>query len=93
MAIVNKVTGIEIVNIYPNPVRDIAILDIASAKQDNVEVRVMDIAGKVLFTRKVAINSGSTRVPLNLTNLSSGTYVVSIIANGELIKSMKIIKD
>ena len=93
VAIINSVKGLEIVNVYPNPVRDIATLDIVSAKQDNIELKVTDVFGRIVLTRKVNINSGSTKLPLNMTNLSAGTYIVTITAQGEAIKTARIIKD
>lgn len=93
VVIINKGAGIEIVNVYPNPVRDAATLSIASAKQASVEVRVSDLSGRTVLTRKVSLTSGTNNIPLNLANLSGGTYLVTVAAEGEVLKTTKIIKD
>ena len=57
----------------PNPIQDIATLNVLNGTLKNALITVHDVSGKVVKT----INFSGTTVSLNLTGFSKGVYVVS----------------
>lgn len=70
--------------VYPNPVNDILNIRASSSIQ---QVKVVDIAGKILIQEKSYVSL----ISLNLSALSSGVYFV-IIETQEGVRSERIIK-
>jgi len=88
--IIDKSTGINpseqnnriLYTIFPNPAKDAVHISIGhSITAQSIEVSLYDIFGK-LFLRQVFPNS-IHRIDLNLANLPSGLYFISIEAAGE----------
>jgi hypothetical protein len=72
--------------VYPNPSANYFTLQVRSAKEGPVEVRVTDMQGRRVFTKqgvRAAVNFGHDFV--------SGTYIVEIIQNGKR-QILKIVK-
>lgn len=64
---------------YPNPFRDILHLNFQTDEQKNYSIIVTDISGrKQLFTEEKTISPNQV-IDLDLTFLSSGMYLVTII--------------
>jgi hypothetical protein len=65
------------VSIYPNPVRNVAMLNLNNTEGGYFEVRLADLLGRtvqVLYTGQ--LSKGATRLHLQLDDLKPGTYVV-----------------
>ncbi|MBN8642627.1 MAG: SdiA-regulated domain-containing protein [Flavobacteriales bacterium] len=74
---------------YPNPFSESFMLDITSASQNSVQVRVYDMLGKLIEDRIVDYSS-MTEIEIGST-YSSGVYNV-IISQGDAIKVVKMVK-
>ncbi len=82
----NAVTGINTqssdelqVKVYPNPSKSGWFsIDFSSNFINVAQVKVFDVAGKLLFADKVDISSKSKNYMLNLTAYPSGEYLLSI---------------
>jgi hypothetical protein len=61
---------------------------IATSAYENVQMTLKDVSGKVVMDRNLTGN----RNQINLDNLSYGTYMVTLTANGKRIHSEKIMK-
>jgi hypothetical protein len=70
--------------VYPNPVKDVLHIDYTS---DISSVSVYNLLGQEVLRSEINSNNGE----LNMTNLSSCTYLVKIMS-GNLVKTMKVIK-
>ncbi|MBC7524566.1 MAG: T9SS type A sorting domain-containing protein [Flavobacterium sp.] len=71
-------------NLYPNPVKD--ILNLSSEKTIN-SVKVFNLLGQEVAVK----NFDSNQVQIDLSSLSSGTYLLKIVSENQ-IKSLKIMK-
>ncbi len=88
-----KVSKLELVSIYPNPVTDKLNVIVASPKDDKVTFMVTDLAGKIIMSQLVSVNNGDNNVQLNVSTLTKGTYTVkAICANGCETAISKFIK-
>ena len=57
--------------------------------QDNSEVSLVDVNGRVVLSQKFA---EATTAVFNVADLASGVYFVQIVSNGT-IETMKIVKE
>ncbi|QEC52251.1 putative secreted protein (Por secretion system target) [Anseongella ginsenosidimutans] len=73
--------------IYPNPGtanRETPLtIEFYAREQDDAEVRVVDMQGKILYREKPRLQSGKNTIPLILEHLSPGIYALSLSINGE----------
>ncbi len=80
----NKNEGVDVAgsefNVYPNPANDVVFVD-ASA---DASVELMDMNGRVL-------NAAAGSTSFDISNLSSGVYMVRVIA-GEEVNVVKVVK-
>lgn len=65
-------------NLYPNPTVDRALLDINLEKAVNVDVRVIDMMGRVYQDKNYGQMSGKQHLELDVSKLSAGNYIVSV---------------
>ncbi len=67
------------INVFPNPTNDYVNLDLdLDANADEVRVGIMDMMGKLVYSR--TLNNVQNEVTqFNVSNLSSGTYFMSVV--------------
>lgn len=74
--------NISYINVYPNPVKDIANLDITLSESSNATIQVVDLMGRTLIDLGTkSFKAGQNSIELNTTNLSNGMYFVKINSN------------
>jgi hypothetical protein len=90
---VSEVSGkVAIGNVYPNPANDIATIELSLTESAVVAVEVVDITGKVVVTNNYGtLSTGSTRLNVNVNELSEGTYFCTVIVNGERITKKMVV--
>jgi len=72
------------VKIYPNPFKD--VINISGAKNTEI-IKVTDVSGRVVKT----ITKPSSEI--NLSDLKSGIYFVTILSKDEKVQTFKVIKE
>ena len=77
------------INIYPNPIKDIAVFNIESDKTYNLNVKLASLDGKIVKSFKI-INA--VAYTLNLGGLSPGVYISNFYDGNVLVATKKIIK-
>ncbi|MBL0181180.1 MAG: T9SS type A sorting domain-containing protein [Chitinophagaceae bacterium] len=79
--------------IYPNPVMNIATLDVTKINANSKpSVAVSDVNGKIVYTRELTSTQQVFTEKIDLSNLAKGPYVVVMyFPNGDK-KAIKIIK-
>ncbi len=70
-------------NIFPNPAKTAAVLEIITDNPTQVEVRLIDMSGKVLTERNYGFVSTTSTVQLNTLDLQSGVYLVEVTMDGK----------
>ncbi|MDX5426549.1 MAG: T9SS type A sorting domain-containing protein [Bacteroidota bacterium] len=67
--------------VYPNPARDFTQVDVELGTRSNVTVNVRDIQGRMVKSIKFkGMDAGKHSLNLSTTDLSNGTYVITVIA-------------
>ena len=90
---VNFKTGKTEAVIQPNPVREglLNLKYISAEDDDDLEIEVVDISGRVLLQRKIAIVEGLNYLEFPIEDWSNGVYYLRAI-QGREIKSIKFVK-
>ncbi len=65
----------------PVPTRDVVNLNVYSSGDDNITITLTDISGKRLFVDNRAISSGDHQLPLDLSDMTNGIYMVTITSD------------
>ncbi len=83
-------TGIEI---YPNPVKDMATLSIHAEGEESVFISILDIAGRVAKVIPLQIRqAGLNKITIDLSELNSGLYFCKVISEDKM-NTVKLIKN
>lgn len=85
-------TGVS-VEVYPNPVSDQATVSLKLAKPTDVQLRLTDVTGKVVYEANLGNMNGEHNLPLRLQHLNTGTYILSVNAgNGIISKPVVVLR-
>jgi len=74
--------------LYPNPLKNSELLKIRNSENDNLDVFIYDITGKMVI-KKLISNNRSLEV--NVSNLSQGIYLVKLVSDKKSITQKLII--
>jgi hypothetical protein len=85
-------SGIDKVNIFPNPAADLLAIQLITMVKENVTVAIYDMNGRLI--ERTIIYPGSTLAYFDTKKLYAGEYVISITGSKETVsKSLIITKD
>ncbi|WP_338814668.1 T9SS type A sorting domain-containing protein [Bernardetia sp. Wsw4-3y2] len=77
---------------YPNPFTDNLILELNLIEQENAEIILMDMTGKIIKTISQTFNKGNQKIEFtNLQNLAKGSYLIQL-RTSTLQKTFKVVK-
>ena len=68
-------------NIYPNPADEHATVELKLEKQSMVQIDVMDIAGRIVYSTSILSEEGVVRYELDTKSLEDQVYMVRVIAD------------
>jgi len=80
-------------SIYPNPVSKVASIDYALQYNSKASIDIINVAGKVIRTIDLGSKSiGKYNTTINVEDLASGNYFISLNANGTRFIKKLIVK-
>lgn len=72
------------VSIYPNPVRDMAQMNITLTESANVSYQIYDLSGRMVANNELGFyGQGEHTMTFNAENLASGTYIIRVMAGNK----------
>ena len=80
-------------HVYPNPVSDQLTIDFVSDLDiTNVDINIYDLTGKILIHTQVDLVIGSNEIPMDVSTLPKGTYLVQFNygADSQYAKIVKV---
>ncbi len=70
--------GLGIMNVYPVPTKGSATIEFISAFNTSVDIRIVDVAGRLIATDIYEVSEGLNLYQLDLSKYASGIYFVSM---------------
>ena len=87
-SIVSKIVSVNtgkakltVLNVYPSQTKNNVTIDFDAVANSNVTVSIKDITGRLVLTKNVKGTEGVNNLTLDVSNLSSGLYIMSINDN------------
>lgn len=78
---------------YPNPFHDQLAIELNLIKEERVAITIQNINGRIVYSNtSELLQPGSYSLPVNLSKLAAGTYMISMIHNGRSLTS-KVVKN
>jgi hypothetical protein len=74
----NSISADATMNVYPNPSHDEVNLSFSMDKASDVIVSITDLTGKRLYSKSVKTTSGNNSIPIDVSVISKGVYVLSL---------------
>jgi hypothetical protein len=79
--------------LYPNPTNDIIKYNFTTEQPEKLEIKVLDVVGKVVLRVETELEVGNNTIPISLSELPSGTYTIQIKHMNQMVtNSTKVIK-
>jgi hypothetical protein len=75
----DKPVTLMIDGLFPNPANSVVNVLIAAPNKDKVTLIVTDVAGRKMIEQVVSVETGSNTIPVDITNLTRGTYMVKLV--------------
>jgi len=93
--VVNMATPAGQVSIYPNPADHLVTVEVTSMNNDFAYLQLSDVLGRIVTTTAAAeIATGINFVPLDVSFLAPGTYILKVTTkSGLLVGDYKVIKN
>lgn len=79
------------VAIFPNPARNKATLQLSAAQAGIYQVELLSAQGQLLRTNTVEVNGANASLPVDLSALSNGLYLVRV-SNGDRTAVRRLVK-
>jgi hypothetical protein len=87
------VPATSIVGLQPTVVRDMTQLSVVSARPQTIQVRLLDMGGRLIRTEKAALQAGNNMVPIYTRGLSAAMYSVHVLTEDGVQANYKILKE
>ncbi|MFN8242675.1 MAG: T9SS type A sorting domain-containing protein [Ferruginibacter sp.] len=88
-----KTDRFELVNISPNPVTTAsAKLKINAREKKEITITLTDFSGRKLQEQKAMVEPGMNEISIATNKLVAGAYLVSAVAEGEKIHTIRLVK-
>lgn len=80
-------------NLWPNPVRDKAFINITADNTSQVMIRIFDSQGSLVKMQRALVLQGSNQFNVDMRSLATGIYSLSIDwNNGQMRKTVQVLK-
>jgi hypothetical protein len=77
------------ISVWPNPFTDITVLEYNLTENNNAQIEIIDLNGKMI--KPIRINDKSGKVELNLSQQAEGVYQYRFINGNEEIENGKLV--
>jgi len=81
------------IQVMPNPYTDKLSVNFVSNESGNGEVRLISSVGNLIKVAAKSVTKGHNNIQLqDLNSQAPGLYIVSVIVNGTVVASLKVLK-
>lgn len=79
--------------VYPVPASDMVNIKVISADERNTDIQLLDMSGRVILSQAANMHAGENNFPMNISNIQSGNYIVSLSsASGKVNRMISVVK-
>lgn len=89
---INYTSSKGILNLLPNPAKNMVSVNWESTVAGNAELTVFDARGKIFYTQKIAVVHGANQQNIQLKNVNNGTYTVTLKMENDTKQAKLIIE-
>ena len=75
--------------VYPNPFKNSCNVTFNIEKEGSVTIRLVDLSGRVIYTKRESLPKGKHNIVLN-TTLTTGSYILHLVANDKVERTILI---
>ena len=90
--LLNSASGFELAGLQPNPVHNLATLNISLAKKQLLQLYIIDAKGTRLYQKNIAAQSGFISEQINTEHLAQGVYTIVVVAESGERKTIRFVK-
>lgn len=72
-------------SVYPNPSNDRLFVEVDSKSSASISFTLSNLLGEVVLTNQQAVNAGSNKLEMNVSNLNAGVYIYSMLVDGKKV--------
>jgi len=65
-------------SLFPNPVKEFSNISFTSDKDKQIEIRVIDAVGKIVYSNSQQVNKGENEIHLDVSTFTAGIYYLRI---------------
>ena len=87
-----KVTGLEGLNLFPNPANTSLTINYFTPSMENTSIEIYDMMGQLVNTINVNANQGFNSRELDLTSMSNGVYFLKVTQNNSTLTKKFVVK-
>lgn len=86
------VTGLNVVEVYPNPMQDHLYVYLHNFNSSSATIRLHNMAGQLVYSKVVPLINGSEYIDIPAGYLASGEYIFTVLADKKRVFTKKLIK-
>ncbi|GAC1400626.1 MAG: hypothetical protein NVSMB63_20050 [Sediminibacterium sp.] len=79
-------------HLQPSMVDTDSYLTILAEKAGRLVLKVRDADGRIAKTVETMVDAGNQELPLNMSDLATGRYILNAFCGGVFIKAIKFVK-
>jgi hypothetical protein len=83
---------LELTSIVPMPVGDKMLITVSSNSNEELEIRLFDVTGRMIFNRSFTASEGGNTFELDVSGLDQGIYLSSLTQGGKSVHA-KVFKE
>ncbi len=83
-------SDVSLFNVRPNPVTNIATIDLNLEKEQQATINILDISGRTILSNQLEVTKSNNTIPMDLSALGNGLYIIQVLTD-EGNQSKKII--
>ncbi len=89
---VNELTGVESLNVYPNPTSDVINVNMNVLTNAKLTVSLLDQTGRVVKTEQWSTSNGNNAFSMDVNNIAKGIYQLSFSSEGKSVTRKIVIQ-
>lgn len=89
--LISSATDNSEINIYPNPAKEYALVDIGSLEADQISIAVLDMLGKEVYSTQTVVDETRNEFRLPTNSFAPGSYMVVVRSNTGAAFNRKLI--